>query len=156
MTKRRARNQEGEYAGDNPATPDVNEAWVETPSESPKEEKSLPIEPVVAEPLEELAAVEAVVKVPAIVEPAGTEPAVVKLKTSDTTELKGKQSKEAIEASVQEKLSKRSSEEVDPFVPSAQLQKEVKEIAKQGGFPLTRGTEAGAALIARARRQAKS
>ena len=124
MTNRRARTQEGEHAGDNPATPDVNEAWVETPSESPKEDESI---------------------LP--------EPAVVELKTSDTNELKEKQSKEAIEASIQEKLSQRS-EEVNPFVPSAQLQTEVKEVATQEGFHLTRGTEAGAALIARSRRQA--
>ena len=152
MTKRRATNQEGEYAGDNLVKPDVNEALVETM----EEEKSFPTELIVAEPLEEHAAVEVVVETPVIIEPTGTEPAVVILKTSDTTELKEKQSKEAIEASIQEKLSKRSSEEVDPFVPSAQLQQEVKEIAKQEGFPLSRGTEAGAALIARARRQAKS
>jgi hypothetical protein len=118
----------------------VNEAWVETPSEASKEEKDLTAEPA-----------------PEVVEPVGSEPAVVELKTSETANLKEKQSKEAIEASVQEKLSKRSSEEADdPFVPSAQLQKEVKEVAKQAGFPLSRGTEAGAALMARARRQAKS
>lgn len=84
------------------------------------------------------------------------EPASVELKTSETSGLKEKQTKEAIEATIQEKLSKRADGEVDPFVPSAQLQKEVKDIASQEGFALTRGTEAGAALMARARRSAQS
>jgi hypothetical protein len=70
---------------------------------------------------------------------------------------KEKQSKESIEASIREKLSKRSDEgEVDPFVPSSQLENEVKQVAKESGFPLTRGTEAGAALMARARRRSNS
>ena len=141
MTKSRAKNEQGHFIGDNPSTPDVNEAWVETSDETSKEAKSLFTEPVVTEQVEE---------------PSGSEPAVVELNTSDTTPLKEKQSKEAIEASIQEKLSKRFPEDVDPFVPSAQLQKEVKEIAEQAGFSLSRGTEAGAALMARAVRQAKS
>lgn len=141
MTKSRAKNEQGQFVGDNPSTPETNEAWVENPSETSKEEKSFPTDSVVTEQAEE---------------PAGTEPAVVELTTSDTAPLKEKQSKEAIEASIQEKLSKRSSDEVDPFVPSAQLQKEVKEIAEQAGFSLSRGTEAGAALMARALRQTKS
>jgi len=141
MTKSRAKDEQGQFVGDNPSTPNVNEAWVETPSETSKVDESLSADPVLIDPVEG---------------PAGSEPAAVELTTSATTPLKEKQSKEAIEASIQEKLSKRSSEEVDPFVPSAQLQKEVKEIAEQAGFSLSRGTEAGAALMARALRQAKS
>jgi hypothetical protein len=71
--------------------------------------------------------------------------------------LKDKQSKESIEAAIHEKLSNRGQEgQVDPFVPSAQLQNEVKQVAKANGFQLSRGTEAGAALMARARRRAQS
>ena len=68
--------------------------------------------------------------------------------------LKERQSKGSIEAAIHEKLSRRSDEgSVDPFVPSPQLQKEVKQVAEESGFHLTRGTEAGAALMARARRR---
>lgn len=79
-------------------------------------------------------------------------PVSLELHTSKETSVKEKPSKESIEASIQEKLSKRSDTDVDPFVPAPQLQKEVKDIANTQGFPLNRGTEAGAALMARARR----
>jgi len=76
------------------------------------------------------------------------------LEVTEKTNLKEKQSKESIEASIQEKLSRRSDEgDVDPFVPSVQLQNEVKQVAKEAGFHLSRGTEAGAALMARAKRR---
>lgn len=76
---------------------------------------------------------------------------------SPESPLKEKQSKESIEASIQEKLSRRSDEgEIDPFVPLKQLQNEVIQVAKDQGFHLTRGTEAGAALMARARRRPHS
>jgi hypothetical protein len=137
MTKTRAKDDKGQFLGDNPATPDVDEAWVEDKSEvAPAEGNNA--DSTVEDKVEKLS----------------QEPATVELKTSETTVVKEKQSKESIEASVQEKLSKRLDGEVDPFIPSAQLQKEVKEIASQEGFQLTRGTEAGAALMARARRSA--
>ena len=65
MTKSRAKNEQGQFVGDNPSTPDVNEAWVETPSETSKEDESLSANPVVTEPVEE---------------PAGSEPAAVQLR----------------------------------------------------------------------------
>ena len=34
MAKKRARNEKGQLIGDDPSTPDVNEAWVEDKSES--------------------------------------------------------------------------------------------------------------------------
>lgn len=87
--------------------------------------------------------------------PAGTEPKEAPLVSDpDRQGIKERQSKESIEAAIQERLSNRSQEgNVDPFVPSAQLQNEVKQVAKLNGFPLSRGTEAGAALMARARRR---
>jgi hypothetical protein len=83
-----------------------------------------------------------------------TEPVHIELTKAEETPLADKPSKESIEASIQEKLSKRSEDAVDPFVPSPQLLKEVQDIANTQGFPLNRGTEAGAALMARARRKA--
>lgn len=65
-------------------------------------------------------------------------------------------STESIQASMEEKLSRRTdSEGEDPFVPHNQLEKEVHEIAQSEGFPLSRGTEVGARLLARARRNNK-
>lgn len=58
----------------------------------------------------------------------------------------------SVQASIHEKLSKRDSTNQDPFIPALQLENEVKEIAKAGNFPLTRGTEAGARLMAKSKR----
>jgi hypothetical protein len=86
-------------------------------------------------------------------EPGSHEPAAIDLKTAGSATIKDKPTKESIEASIQEKLSKRlNSPEVDPFVPSSQLNNEVKEVSRSNGFPLTRGTEVGARLMAKAKR----
>lgn len=62
-------------------------------------------------------------------------------------------SKEEIEASIQEKLSRKTDKDgLDPFVPNVQLDNEVKDIANKKGFPLSRGTEIGARLMARSKR----
>lgn len=67
-----------------------------------------------------------------------------------------KLSKEKIEASVKEKLSRKTdSPDSNPFIPNTQLENEVKDIAKSKGFPLSRGTEIGARLLARSRRTGK-
>lgn len=46
MTRKRAKNPEGKFLPDDPMTPDVNEAWVETPDSvvesSPEEEAPAP------------------------------------------------------------------------------------------------------------------
>ena len=61
--------------------------------------------------------------------------------------------KETIEVSVKKKLAKKTDEDrSDPFVPQAQLDNEVVQVAREKGFPLSRGTEIGARLLARARR----
>jgi hypothetical protein len=80
-------------------------------------------------------------------------PLEVTMQTPDTSSLKDAPSKEAIEAEISSKLSKRDdSEGVNPFVPLTQVTKEVKQVAESAGFPLSRGTEIGARLIARAQR----
>lgn len=85
--------------------------------------------------------------------PGVQEPAHVELSTSEEVKLPEKPSEESIQAMVQEKLSRRGDEPgFNPFVPSQQLESEVKEVAKKSGFPLTRGTEIGARLIARSQR----
>lgn len=81
-------------------------------------------------------------------------PAEIKLETSNPSEgLAPAASKEEIGAAIQEKLSRKTDKDgADPFVPSVQLENEVKEIASKNGFPLSRGTEIGARLMARSKR----
>ena len=75
---------------------------------------------------------------------------------SNESKLPGRISKEEIEASVSEKLSRRTDVgESNPFIPQTQLENEVKEVAKRQGFQLSRGTEVGARLLARAKREGK-
>ncbi len=84
------------------------------------------------------------------------DPVELTLHTPTESGIKEKASKESIEASIKEKLSRKTdSDDIDPFVPSSQLEKEVKDIASKGGFPLSRGTEVGARLMARAKRTSK-
>jgi hypothetical protein len=98
------------------------------------------------------------VEVAEVVEAVAPEaPVEGKLETSaEANALQPPASKEQIEAAIHEKLSRRSeSDGVDPFVPQTQVTAEVKSIAEQGGFNLTRGTEIGARLMARANRKAR-
>lgn len=86
-------------------------------------------------------------------ETESTKPLEVATQVPETTDLKGAPSKESIEAEISSKLSKRDdSEDVNPFVPMTQLTNEVKQVAETEGFQLSRGTEIGARLIARAQR----
>ena len=81
------------------------------------------------------------------------EPAEIKLQNPEVAEVEKKPIKEVIEAQILEKLSRKTSADgLDPFVPSAQLENEVKDVARKQGFPLSRGTEIGARLMARANR----
>lgn len=146
MAKRRARNPQGEFLGDSPETKDVNEAWVSVePQNSQEAEPSI-------EPTTEVAE-----ETPEQIAEAGRQPAVVELNYgSDMNRTPAPVSKEKIEISVKEKLA-RKTDAVDsnPFVPNVQLENEVKEIAENKGFPLSRGTEIGARLLARANRLGK-
>ena len=83
-----------------------------------------------------------------------TDPVIEELTTSSSpNNLPPAPSPEEIAVSMQEKLSQRSNEQgFNPFVPGSQLENEVKGIASQQGFPLSRGTEVGARLMARANR----
>lgn len=82
-----------------------------------------------------------------------TAPAVVELQTAKDATVAPARSKEEIAAEMHEKLSRKTDKDgADPFVPSSQLENEVKEIASKGGFPLSRGTEIGARLMARSKR----
>lgn len=83
-------------------------------------------------------------------------PVELELKTPEHQELKEKASKESIEASIREKLSRKTdSDASDPFVPASQVSNEVKDVANKQGFSLSRGTEIGARLMARANRANK-
>lgn len=80
-------------------------------------------------------------------------PAEIRLQTPESPALKEAASKESIEASINDKLSRKNDDEgPNPFVPLAQLSGEVKAVAEREGFELNRGTEVGARLLARANR----
>lgn len=128
MARKRARTPEGEFQADNPATADVNEAWVET-TDAPEE-----------------VAPAAEVTAPAPAEVAPITPSEEPVAAAPAPE------KETIETDVRKKLAKKTDEE-NPFVPqnSAQLEAAAKQVAEEKGFDLTRGTSIGARLMARRR-----
>jgi hypothetical protein len=134
------------------ASPDVEQAI--TPELEATVPATLEVKPEPTEaPTPEL---EATVPATPEVEPEPTAPVALELQTQKDSGLKEKASKESIEAAIKEKLSRKTdSDGIDPFVPSVQLDKEVKDIANKGGFPLSRGTEIGARLMARANRITK-
>jgi len=82
-----------------------------------------------------------------------TESEVVEEEKEETSPVLQDISVEKIQATMHDKLSRKTdSDEENPFVPSPQLDKEVVEVAKEKGFPLSRGTEIGARLLARSQR----
>lgn len=96
---------------------------------------------------------EAVVAPPTDPAVEASAPAVVELQTAKDATVAPARSKEEIAAEMHEKLSRKTDKDgADPFVPSSQLENEVKEIASKKGFPLSRGTEIGARLMARSKR----
>lgn len=118
-------------------TEQINEAPVENPVETVAEKAPESVEPVE----------------PAEVSAAPHEPAVVELQTSRDEGVKPARSHEEIAAAMHEKLSRKTDKDgLDPFVPSSQVENEVKQIATKKGFPLSRGTEIGARLMARSKR----
>lgn len=168
MAKRRTHAQDGKFIADNPETPNVDEAWVEIPATS-----EAPTEIPVGDHVEAEGA-EAAAETPSILtgdhqevtdEDATAEislapknplaPVELELKFgSQENKLPEKLSKEKIEAAVKEKLSRKTdSPDSNPFIPQTQLENEVKEVAKIKGFPLSRGTEIGARLLARSKRR---
>ena len=85
---------------------------------------------------------------------ANTEPAQVNLQVEANTEPAPARSPEEIMTSVQERLARKTDLPTsNPFIPALQLDNEVKSIANTKGFPLSRGTEIGARLMARSNRK---
>ena len=133
--KRRTRQEDGTYKGDDKTTPDVNEAWEETPVV----EHAEPVAEVVT-PAEE---------------PKGTEP--VNLETEVSTEPTAPApaaSPESLQTDFREKLARKTDNQ-DVFVPSnpASLEKAAKQIAEEQGFDFNRGTSVGARLLARSQKK---
>jgi len=62
---------------------------------------------------------------------------------------------EKVQTDVREKLSKKTDESTDPFVPQTlpQLERAAKEIASENGFELNRGTSIGARLMAKSQKR---
>lgn len=143
------------------STPEESEILTSPDAEqasTPEPEATVPTTVEVKPEPTEAPAPEPEATVPATLEvkPEPTAPVALELQTQKDSGLKEKATKESIEAAIKEKLSRKTdSDDIDPFVPSVQLDKEVKDIANKGGFPLSRGTEVGARLMARAKRITK-
>lgn len=120
MPRKRARNTEGEFLGDNTATPELNEAWVEetetpvaeAPAPANLEVISLDPEPVVANKVPEKQEIETDVRTKLDRRTEGNENPFIPQN-------------------------------------SAKLETEAKKIAKEKGFELNQGTSIGARLMAR-------
>jgi len=123
------------------------EATLEAPAELPEEGFS-----TVATP--EVAATGTEPEAPEVPAEDPHAPVTGELHVPTTAGVKDPQSKEEIGAAIQEKLLNRdTSGEPGSEVNLQQLRNEVKQVAEKLGFPLSRGTEAGAALMARARKR---
>lgn len=83
------------------------------------------------------------------------QPASLELRYGDKdNKVPEKLTKERVESSVRRKLAKKTDDNrEDPFVPQAQLDNEIVQVAREKGFPLSRGTEIGARLLARSKRK---
>lgn len=147
MARRRTHNSKGQFIADDPSTKEVNEAWETPPVGGSTDTVATVHEETKVEPKVET-------KVEAH-EEAGKQPVEIELKYGSNQDSAPQPvSREKIEASVKEKLSRKTdSPASNPFVPHTQLENEVKEVAKNQGFQLSRGTEIGARLIARSHRK---
>lgn len=83
-----------------------------------------------------------------------TEPVELELTYADTVVVEPEPlTKEKVETLVSKRLSKKTDKSKEnPFIPQVQLEEEVKQISEDKGFPLSRGTEIGARLLARSKR----
>ena len=158
--RRRAKNADGTFKADNPATPDVNEAWEETPA----------TEEVVAEaPAEEAPVAE-------VEETKGTEPAVIPLnetpeevkreiptsskveKSKITQMLEDKRKDPEVEGQAKDEGLKPMTEERlqeirQSAVTAASVEKAgVDQIIAEAGVEKTRGREIAARLMFNARK----
>lgn len=129
-SKRRARQEDGTYKGDDKATPNVNEAW-----ETPESEAG----PAVTAEAEKKAPEPVNLEVEVSDEPVAPAPAA---------------EPEKLQTDFREKLNRKTDNQ-DVFVPSnpASLEKAAKQVAHENGFELNRGTSVGARLIARAQKR---
>jgi hypothetical protein len=162
--KRRARNADGTLKGDNPATPEVNEAWEQVPAgeEAPSDViEEAPVAEAEEAPAEE---------------PKGTEPAVIELKETPEavkreipTSAKVEKSKitqmleekrkdpEVVAQPKDEGLKPMTEERLQEIrqnaVTAASVEKSgVDQIIKDAGVEKTRGREIAARLMYNARK----
>lgn len=161
--RRRARKEDGTFQSDNPATPDVNEAFVQ--EEAPVEtEAKAEVETPAEEPVAE--AKPAKTEKPAVVEPVKTEepvkreiPTSAKVEKSKITEMLEDRRKdpetaeqpkdEGLKPMTQERLQEIRNSAVTP----AAVEKDgVDKIIADAGVEKTRGREIAARLMYNARR----
>ena len=155
--KRRARNEDGSFKGDNPATPEVNEAWEDAPvaeEATPKaavEEAPAPEEaPAVEEPAVEPEAPVAV-ETPKAAAPVDTTALAEMLADKRKDPEKTEQPKdEGLKPMTEERLAEIRASAITP----ASVEKAgVDQIIADAGVEKTRGREIAARLMFNARQK---
>lgn len=154
--KRRARNADGTLKGDNPATPDVNEAWEDAPvaeeatPEAAVEEAPAPEEaPASEEPAVEPEAPVAV-ETPAAAAPVDTTALADMLAEKRKDPESSEQPKdEGLKPMTEERLQEIRQ---NAITPAAVEKSEIDKIIEDAGVEKTRGREIAARLMFNARR----
>jgi hypothetical protein len=150
--KRRTRQDDGTFKGDNPATPEVNEAWEDAPAaeEAAVEETQAP---------EEVAASEEPAIEPEAPVAVETPAAAAPVDTTALAEMLAEKRKdpEVIEQPKDEGLRPMTEERLqeirqNAITPAAVEKAEVDKIIEGAGVPKTRGREIAARLIYNARK----
>lgn len=152
--KRRARNEDGSFKGDNPATPKVNEAW----EDAPVAEEATPEAPAseeVADHAEPAAEPEAVVEAPKeapVAESVEAEaPAAATPPASQVaTPVPQPQDNSTVKPMTQERLKEIRE---GAFSAAAQEKQEIQQIIKDAGVESTRGREIAARLMLNAKKR---
>ena len=158
-TRKRARNTAGQLAADNPATPDVNEAWEDgKTAEQVKAEKEAGAE-IVEEIVEETPASEAAapepeasvaVETPAAAEVPAATPLADKLAEKRKKYEEVKEQPEGLKPMTEERLAEIRA---NAITPAAIEKSAVDQIIADAGVEKTRGREIAARLMFNARQR---
>jgi hypothetical protein len=151
--RKRAHNEDGSFKKDDPATPEVNEAWEDAPAAeeaAPVEETQAPEEAPAAEELAPEPEAPVAVETPAAAAPVDTtalaEMLAEKRKDPESTE---QPKDEGLKPMTEERLQEIRQ---NAITPAAVEKAEVDKIIEEAGVEKTRGREIAARLMFNARR----
>ena len=151
--KRRARNTDGTLKADNPATPDVNEAWEDAPAAEEAasvEETQAPEETPAAEAPAPEAEGPVAIENPPEAEVPSAEP-LAEMLADKRKDPEKQQADEGLKPMTEERLQEIRANAITP----ASVEKaEVEKIIEEAGVEKTRGREIAARLMYNARKNA--